>query len=128
MAPPATISSEKLEKILEVNSKAIEINTIVSVQYERIIDHLEKMRGADEVRDEDIDKVIEIVKDQHKTIISGNQDLKKSTDDLIVMTKNLKDIVDKIERMLFKISVLFVTSSAIVTTALQIIAKVYFKV
>ena len=128
MAPPATISSEKLEKILEVNSKAIEINTIVSVQYERIIDHLEKMRGADEVRDEDIDKVIEIVKDQHKTIISGNQDLKKSTDDLIIMTKNLKDIVDKIERMLFKISVLFVTSSAIVTTALQIIAKVYFKV
>ena len=128
MAPSATISSEKLEKILEVNSKAIEINTIVSVQYERIIDHLEKMRGADEVRDEDIDKVIEIVKDQHKTIISGNQDLKKSTDDLIVMTKNLKDIVDKIERMLFKISVLFVTSSAIVTTALQIIAKVYFKV
>ncbi len=128
MAPPATISSEKLEKILEVNSKAIEINTIVSVQYERIIDHLEKMRGADEVRDEDIDQVIEIVKDQHKTIISGNQDLKKSTDDLIVMTKNLKDIVDKIERMLFKISVVFVTSSAIVTTALQIIAKVYFKV
>ena len=128
MAPPATISSEKLEKILEVNSKAIEINTIVSDQYERIIDHLEKRRGADEVRDEDIDKVIEIVKDQHKTIISGNQDLKKSTDDLVVMTKNLKDIVDKIERMLFKISVLFVTSSAIVTTALQIIAKVYFKV
>jgi len=128
MAPPATISSEKLEKILEVNAKAIEINTIVSVQYEKIIDHLEKMKTLNDVRDQDLDDILEVVKDQHKAIIAGNQEIKKSTEELLSITKNVKDIVDKMERMLYKASVIFVTSSAVISTVFQIVAKVYFKI
>jgi ABC-type transporter Mla subunit MlaD len=125
MVAPTTISSEKLEKILEVNSKAIEINTLVSVQYEKIIDELSKIKSTDDDRYKEIDELFDAVRDQHKVIIQSSQDLKKTSDELIAYIKGVKDVVDRIDRTLFKVSVGLVSSSAIITAAIQIIAKLY---
>lgn len=125
MVAPTTISSEKLEKILEVNSKAIEINTLVSVQYEKIIDELSKIKSTDDDRYKEIDELFDTVRDQHKVIIQSSQDLKKTSDELIAYIKGVKDVVDRIDRTLFKVSVGLVSSSAIITAAIQIIAKLY---
>ncbi len=128
MVAPTTISSEKLEKILEVNSKAIEINTIVSVQYEKVIDSLTEMKASDTSREKEIDAFLDAVKDQHKAIIINTTDLKRSSDDLIAYIKGVKDVVDRIDRTLFRVSVILIGSSAVVTTAIQLIAKFVFKV
>ncbi len=125
MVAPTTISSEKLEKILEVNSKAIEINTLVSVQYEKIIDELSKIKSTDDDRYKEIDELFDTVRDQHKVIIQSSQDLKKTSDELIAYIKGVKDVVDRIDKTLFKVSVGLVSSSAIITAAIQIIAKLY---
>jgi len=39
-----TISSEQLEKLLEVNSKSIELNTVVHSQFEDITEELEEIK------------------------------------------------------------------------------------
>jgi len=39
-----TISSEHLEKLLEVNSKSIELNTVVHSQFEDITEDLEEIK------------------------------------------------------------------------------------
>jgi len=123
----ATISSEKLEKILEVNAKAIEINTIVSVQYEQIIEKLEQMRAENKCGADEYEAVLDALKEQHKVIISANDDIKKTNLEVVGSLKQIIEVVNHVDRTMFKLSVVLLASSTLISTIATIVAKVIFK-
>lgn len=125
---PSTISSERLEKILEVNSKAIEINTIVSMQYEKMLELLNLMKLGDKIDKESLEEFIDELEKQHNKIIETNKEIKTTSENIIAVVSSIKEIVERTDRTLFKLSVILVSSSAIVTTLVNVVAKLFLNV
>ena len=130
MSPPTatTISSEKLEKVLEVNAKAIEINTIVSTQYERILEKFKSHADEDNDRFDGLDEVLTELKKNNQALIASGEDVRRVSGEVLAQVKAIADVVNKVERSMFKISVLLIGSSTLVSAIVGIIAKVIFKV
>ncbi|HUU87442.1 MAG TPA: hypothetical protein VMX17_06780 [Candidatus Glassbacteria bacterium] len=70
MATNNIISSLHLEKLLEVNSKAIELQTVVHSQYEDIKENLEELKKQHE-------KMLNEVKENQKKLIEADKNIMK---------------------------------------------------
>jgi DNA-binding transcriptional regulator GbsR (MarR family) len=103
-----TISSDKLEKILEVNAKAIEINTIVNAQFESIMEHLKTHAVGDDELREEIESVVKLLEEQSKS------------------TKQTYELLQKVERVIFKLNIILLSSST--AAILTILAKLILKI
>lgn len=97
---PEQFNKKDLDMIIEVNKKAIEIETTVADQNEEVIALLTICKDKQETMDEKIDKLVD---DKLKKIIDKNEDISKD---------------------LFKIQVLFVTGLlALVAQIIQIFLR-----
>lgn len=128
MSPSTVVSSERLEKILEVNSKAIEINTIVNAQYDRIIKQLESTGASDRLKEKDVNSLFKNLEEGHDKLLETNKELKKNSEDLLTCMKDIKAVVEKIDRTLFRVTVVLLSSSAIFTALAHVITQVILKV
>jgi hypothetical protein len=99
------INRKDIQVILEVNRKAVEIETVVAEQNEEIISQLEKTH---EIQDEHTIKL--------DKIIATNQEVK--LDKLLAMS-------EEISRSLFRFQVLFITG--ILGIIAQVISMFFFK-
>lgn len=61
------LQKSDVETIIEVNKKAIELQTETSDQYEEMIDHAHEMKKLQEKNSEDIAEIKKEVKDINKT-------------------------------------------------------------
>lgn len=97
---PEQFNKKDLDMIIEVNKKAIEIETTVADQNEEVIALLTICKDKQETMDEKIDKLVD---DKLKKIIDKSEDISKD---------------------LFKIQVLFVTGLlALVAQIIQIFLR-----
>lgn len=128
MSPSTVVSSERLEKILEVNSKAIEINTIVNAQYDRIIKQLENAGASDRLKEKDVNSLFKNLEEEHDKLLETNKELKKNSEELLTHVKDIKAVVEKIDRTLFRVTVVLLSSSAIFTALAHVITQVILKV
>lgn len=62
------INKKDLELILEVNRKAIEIETEVADQNEEIISHLNETKSRDKIMDDKLDKLIKHAEEANKDL------------------------------------------------------------
>jgi len=99
------INRKDLQVILEVNRKAVEIETVVAEQNEEIIAQLEKARETQ------LDQDIKINK-----MITANQEVK--LDKILTMS-------EEISRSLFRFQVLWITG--ILGIIAQVISMFFFK-
>lgn len=101
MANNKQLDKDDIDLLLEVNKKAIELQTEISNQYEEIIDALEEMDDETSQNKDNIEKIIEV-----------NKNLR---DDFDKLSKDIKEIKDS----MFKTGVLI--SAGIVSIIIQIV-------
>ncbi len=101
MANNKQLDKDDIDLLLEVNKKAIELQTEIANQYEEIIDALEEMDDETAHNKDNIEKIIEV-----------NKNLK---DDFDKLSKDIKEIKDS----MFKTGVLI--SAGIVSIIIQIV-------
>ena len=103
-----TISSLQLEKLLEVNSKSIELNTVVHSRFEDITEKLDSFKnGQKEIKIE--------AKESYKDITEKLEEQKRTT--------------DEIDRKLFKLNIILGSNVfALIVGLIVLIIKIFIGV
>lgn len=112
MPDRAAFSKNEINTILDVNKKAIELHTEVSGQYEEIIDEFDELDSSHK-------KILTELDSSTKKILAESDKSAKKISDIEDEVSSIKKNIDKIDRDLFKISVIM--SSSIISLILTII-------
>jgi hypothetical protein len=125
--PPTPISPEKFEKILEVNAKAVELQTIINGQYEEMIEKLDNISEKADKRKEKIDGDVAELKNEQAELKRG---IEKNNTSIVAINASIlkiEEITQKISSNFWRLVIALATASGILTIIGSLIISLLMK-